>query len=326
MNEIEFERRHEAGWRSLEASLARAKPGEAAAVAPASDVPRLFRQVVAQLALARDRQYRTSLIDRLHALVLAGHLEIHGARARRRASGLAALWRFIVSTFPAHARSQWPYLAVSAAAFFGPFLGGIVAIQFFPDFVHYLVNPETLAHIQSMYAPGNARVGTREADGDLMMFGLYIANNVRIDLQAVAGGIFFGLGTLAALVGNGTFLGAVAGHLTQIGYGESFWGFVAGHSAPELVGLVLAGGAGLRIGHALVAPGRLTRGAALRLAGRDAATLLYGAALMTAGAAVIEAFWSSRASIPFAVKIAFGSAVGAVTLAYLGFGGRARGP
>src|SRR5262249_40404949 len=157
--------------------------------------------------------------------------------ARRRASGLAELWRFMVSAFPAEARRQWPYVLVSAVAFFGPFLGCILALQWYPDFVHRVVSAETLARIQSMYAPGNARFGLgREADSDLVMFGFYIANNVRIDLQSVAGGIFFGLGTLAALVFNGGFLGAIAGHLTQVGYGENFWGFVAGHAAPELFG------------------------------------------------------------------------------------------
>ncbi len=331
MNEIEFEARHEAHWRALDAALRRAKPAAKAADAgtptPAREVPRSFRRLVAQLALARDRQYRTSLIDRLHALVIGAHLAIHGARARRRDSGFARLWHFMVSTFPAEARRHWPYLLVSAIAFFGPFLGGIAAIQFFPDFVHYIVPAESLAKIQSMYAPGNARFGAgREAESDMMMFGFYIANNVRIDLQAVAGGVFFGLGTLAALIGNGTFLGAVAGHLTHIGYGENFWGFVAGHSAPELLGLVLAGAAGLRIGYALVAPGRMTRGAALRAAGSGAATLLYGAAIMTVGAAVIEAFWSSRVSIPFPAKIGFGTALAIVTVVYLAFGGRSRGP
>ena len=144
-------------------------------------------------------------------------------------------------------------------------------------------------------------------------------------VQAVAGGIFFGIGTLGALVFNGTFLGAIAGHLTQIGYGGNFWGFVAGHSAPELFGLVLSGAAGLRIGHALIAPGRMTRVAALRAAGPSVATLLYGAALMTVAAAFIEAFWSSRVSIPFAVKAGFGSAIGFVMLAYFILGGRTRG-
>jgi uncharacterized membrane protein SpoIIM required for sporulation len=323
MNEIEFEERHEAGWRALGAALA--KPGAEATV-PAREVPRRFRGLVAQLALARDRQYRTSLIDRLHALVLEGHLAVHAARVGRRFRNVRALWQWLAADFPAHVRTQGRFVLAAALAFFVPFLGAIAAIQWFPDFVYYLVSPETLARVQSMYAPGNARFGAgREAENDMMMFGFYIANNVRIDLQCLAGGILFGLGSLAALIGNGVFLGAIAGHLTEVGYGENFWGFVSGHSAFELVGLVLSGAAGLRIGHALVAPGRKRRAAALRDAGIDAAMLLTGAALLTVGAAFIEAFWSSRVAIPFGVKIAFGAILGVMTVVYLAFGGRSHG-
>lgn len=332
MSEAEFEAKHTAEWealdRAIEARRKRKKgaPAPAPEEIPAHDVPRRFRMLVAHLALARDRQYRTSLIDKLHARVIAAHLAVHGARAERRGGALAQLREFVVSGFPAEARRQWPYLLVAAIAFFGPFLGGIAVLQLFPDFVFYLASPEQLAKIQSMYAPGNMRYGTsREADTDMMMFGHYIANNVRIDFQVVAGGAFFGLGTLAALLFNGIFLGAVAGYLTQIGYGETFWGFVAGHSAPELLGLVYAGGAGLLIGHALVAPGRSTRAEALRRNGVPAARLLYGAALMTVMAAFIEAFWSSRTSLPFGIKIAFGATLGAVFFVYLAFAGRHRG-
>ena len=322
MNELEFAARHEADWAQLARTLDPPK-GERPGPAEIEEVPRRFRRLAGELAIARDRQYRTSLIDRLHALAMSAHLAVHGARAQGRRGMIAALWHFFVSEFPAEARRQWRFLAVSAAAFFGPFLGGIAVLQFYPDFVYYLVAPETLAHIQSMYAPDNVRLGAaRDADSDVMMFGFYIANNVRIDLQCLAGGAFFGLGTLAALIGNGVFLGAIAGYLTQIGYGETFWGFVAGHSAPELLGLVLSGAAGLMIGYALVAPGRLTRAAALRERGKHAATLLYGAALMTTGAAVIEAFWSSRVTIPFEVKIAVGSAVAVLVVAFLALGGR----
>jgi uncharacterized membrane protein SpoIIM required for sporulation len=280
---------------------------------------------VAHLALARDRQYRTSLIDRLHAQVIAAHLAVHGARAEKRGGAFAQFREFVTSVFPAEARRQWRYLLVAAIAFFGPFLGGIIVLQFFPDFVFYLVSPEQLAQMQSMYAPGNMRFGSaREADTDMMMFGHYIANNVRIDFQVVAGGAFFGLGTLAALLFNGIFLGAVAGYLTQIGYGETFWGFVAGHSAPELLGLVYAGGAGFMIGHALIAPGRLTRAEALRRSGIPAGRMLYGAALMTVLAAFIEAFWSSRTSLPFSIKIGFGATLAFLFFIYLAFAGRNR--
>ena len=334
MSEAEFEAKHAAEWealdRAIESGRKRKKKDAPAAAAteeiPPQDVPRRFRLLVAHLALARDRQYRASLIDKLHARVVAAHLAIHGARAERRGGALAQLREFIVSGFPAEARRQWPYLLVAAITFFGPFLGGILVLQYFPDFVFYLASPEQLAQIQSMYAPGNMRYGTaREADTDMMMFGHYIANNVRIDFQVVAGGAFFGLGTIAALLFNGIFLGAVAGYLTQIGYGETFWGFVAGHSAPELLGLVYAGGAGLLIGHALIAPGRTTRAEALRRNGVPAARLLYGAALMTVMAAFIEAFWSSRTSLPFGIKIAFGATLAAVFFIYLTFAGRQRG-
>jgi len=322
MNELQFAAKHEADWAALARTLDppkddRPKPADI------DQVPRRFRRLAGELALARDRQYRTSLIDRLHNLAMSAHLAVHGARAQGRPGMIAALWHFFVDEFPAEVRRQWRFVAASALAFFGPFLGGIVALQFFPDFVYYLVSPETLAHIQSMYAPDNMRLGAaREADSDVMMFGFYIMNNVRINLQCLAGGVFFGLGSFAALVGNGMFLGAIAGYLTQIGYGRTFWGFVAGHSAPELLGLVLAGASGLMVGYALVAPGRLTRAAALRERGRRAATLLYGAALMTTGAAIIEAFWSSRVTIPFEIKIGAGIAVAALVVAFLALGGR----
>lgn len=317
MNELEFAARHEADWQALSQAVAKGSKDEA------REVPQRFRRVVAELAIARDRQYRTSLLDRLHELVIAAHFAVHGARAATRRGMIGSLWRFFVEEFPREARRQWPFLATSAALFFVPFVGLIVALQFFPDFVYYIVSPDKVAQFQQMYDPTNGRIGAaREVDTDVMMFGFYIFNNVRIDLQCLAGGIFFGLGTIAALLFNGVFLGAIAGHLTQIGYGHTFWGFVAGHSAFELLGVVLSGASGLMIGYALVAPGRLPRLAALRERGRQAATLIYGAALMTSGAAVIEAFWSSRASLPFELKLAFGGFMITVTFTLLVFGGR----
>jgi uncharacterized membrane protein SpoIIM required for sporulation len=326
MSEIDFESRHGPEWDELASALPTGKKAKAAAKIPAAEVPRRFRRAVAELALARDRQYRTSLIDRLHSLVISAHLVVHGARAERGHGMLAALRKFIFETLPVTVRKESPFVLAAGATFFGTMLGVLAAILWHPDFVYYLLSPETLSRVQSMYAPGNDRFGAgREADGDLMMFGFYISNNVQIDLQVLAGGIFFGLGSLFFIIYNALHIGAIAGHLTQVGYGENFWGFVAGHSAFELTGLVLAGAAGLRIGHALVAPGRRSRGAALHAAGRPAAVLVYGAAMLTTAAAVIEAFWSSRVSLPLEVKIAFGVAMAVVTVVYFTFAGRTRG-
>ena len=68
-----------------------------------------------------------------------------------------------------------------------------------------------------------------------------------------------GSAALFFLAYNGAFAGALAGYLTERGLSSTFYSFVATHSAFELTAIVLSGAAGLRIGHALLAPGRLTR-------------------------------------------------------------------
>jgi uncharacterized membrane protein SpoIIM required for sporulation len=109
-----------------------------------------------------------------------------------------------------------------------------------------------------------------------------------------------------------------------MGYGENFYPFVIGHGAFELTAIVLSGAAGLRLGFALLAPGRLSRGQALLTAGRESVRILYGAAGMLVIAAFLEAFWSSAALVPPPVKYGVGAFFGAVVLLYLWLGGRTR--
>ncbi|WP_309476022.1 stage II sporulation protein M, partial [Escherichia coli] len=79
-------------------------------------------------------------------------------------------------------------------------------------------------------------------------------NNISIGLRTFAGGLLAGVGTILVLIANGVNIGAVAGHLQAIGHGDPFWRFVAGHAPLELTAIVIAGGAGLRLGLGLVAP------------------------------------------------------------------------
>src|SRR5690606_35079700 len=94
---------------------------------------------------------------------------------------------------------------------------------------------------------------------------------------------------------------------------------------PELTAIVIAGAAGLRLGLALLAPGRLRRVDALVEAGRVGARLCLGILAMLVFAAFVEAFWSSTGSIPAAVKYGVGGLLWALVLGWLAFGGRGRG-
>jgi uncharacterized membrane protein SpoIIM required for sporulation len=246
---------------------------------------------------------------------------LYGARPGRSA---ARAW-FLVAGFPRLVRASAFLIAAAATLFFGPLAALVAVLQWHPDFVYYLLDPESIAKFQEMYSPQNRRLGMRDADDNVAMFGFYIWNNVKIGFQTFATGLAFGLGTLFYLVFNGVMIGAVAGYLTGIGYGTPFWSFVSGHSAMELVAIAISGAAGLRLGAAVVAPGAPPRIAALMDAARPAVRLMYGAAAMFFVAAFIEAFWSPLTAFPPQTKYAVGAIMWAVVLGWLLLGGRARG-
>jgi len=227
------------------------------------------------------------------------------------------LAEFFLRRLPLMVREELPLVLTAALLFFGPFVLVALALQRDPDFVAYLVSPRELANLQRMYDPANPHPGMRPADSNVLMFAFYIWNNVKIGFQTFAGGMLFGLGTIFYLVVNGLQIGAAAGYLTQIGYGVPFWSFVAGHSAPELTAIVLSGAAGLRLGAALIAPGRLTRRAALTAAARRAIQLVFGAAALFTIAAFIEAFWSPVGFVSAQLKYAVGASLWSALLAYL---------
>jgi uncharacterized membrane protein SpoIIM required for sporulation len=282
-------------------------------------LPSAYRRLCQDLSLARDRNYSSPLVHALHERVLAAHQRIYGARRRIRGHWLT----FLAGGLPQLVRDESRFVLAAAALFFLPLLATLALLQWYPDGVYFLMTTENVAQFAEMYSPSAERLGRpRSASDELSMLAFYIANNVRIDFQCFAGGIAFGLGSIFFLVYNGLLIGATAGYLTQLGYIETFWGFVAGHSAPELIGAVLSGAAGLKIGLALIAPGRRRRTDALKEAARNAVRLLYGAAALTFSAAFIEALWSPSRTLPFELKIGVGIAVWIILLSYFVFAGR----
>jgi uncharacterized membrane protein SpoIIM required for sporulation len=314
MRQAPFEAMHAKEWDEFDSFLEHKKtpPFDPA------EMPKRYRRVCHALALAHDRRYSPDLVDRLNRLALRGHHLLYQNRGRQSQRALD----FLRAGFPQLVRDEWRTVGAAAALFFVP-LGALIAVlQAWPEFVHYLLSPDQLAQYHAMYDPANKQLGMRGSDTSVAMFGFYIWNNVRIGFQTFAGGMLFGVGSVWFLAANGVIIGAVAGYLTEVGYRDTFWSFVAGHSAPELLAIVLSGAAGLKMGLALISPGGLTRKSALMAAAKPAVRLMYGAAIMFMFAAFVEAFWSPIRSLPFESKIAAGLGGWALALAYFALAGR----
>ena len=331
MKQLAFEAAHEAGWQAFEALLDALEKGRGHHLQVSRELERLgcevdpqglpvrYRRLCHHLALARERRFSVGLVDRLNRLVLRGHHALYGLRPR----GGAKLVDLLAREFPARVRALWRPVLLAAALFWGPTLALIVAVPRVPELAFLVEDPQALAEAERMFSDGGRRFGRKDqSETDVVMFGFYVWNNVRIDFQAFAAGLLLGLGSVFFLFWNGLHGGAVIGHLLATGHGRNLFSFVITHSALEITALVFAGAAGLWLGWAVLSPGRRARPLALRTAGAEALPLVSGAAIMTVLAALLEAFWSSSASVPVAAKFSAGAILWTLVAAYFCFAGR----
>jgi uncharacterized membrane protein SpoIIM required for sporulation len=113
--------------------------------------------------------------------------------------------------------------------------------------------------------------------------------------------------TIGLLAYNGIMVGALAGLTIQSGNFSVFVRYVAPHGILELSCFAVAGAAGLRLGMALIDPGRLPRGEALRRQARPAVVIVIGAALCLVVAGLTEGFVTPHAlPVPAAVAVGVG--------------------
>ncbi len=281
----------------------------------------LYRQICQQYALAKQRHYSPQLVAQLHQRMMIGHQLIY----QRKTGYLQKILGFIFYGFAATVRQHKRLFWLAFALFYVPLLLMMVGCYLNHDLIYSVMSPAQVAEMASMYDPANRVIGRaaeRQADTDVMMFGVYISNNIGIDFQLYASGLFFGVGTIVSTVYNGVVIGAVAGHLTQLGFGSTFWPFVGGHGSFELTAAVIASAAGLRLAQPLISPNPYSRKDAFIIAGKQSIQLLLGAALMTFLAAFIEAFWSSSTLIPNAVKYGVALVLWLLVGGYLLFAGR----
>jgi uncharacterized membrane protein SpoIIM required for sporulation len=329
----QFEERYAPVWAELERGLVALESGRAAkrrkaaaakdAAGPApggARIAQLYRQCCEHMALARERAYPVHLVARLEALTARAHQHIY----RRHDYGLAALGDLVRFDIPAAVRALRWHVLVAFIAFAGPLIAMGIATWHDPHFVLTVASVQEARSFDRMYGPEAAEHLGRTSGDDWHMFGFYILNNIGIAFQCFATGLALGLGSLFMLGFNGLKSGAVAGYLVARGDAGRFFSFVVTHGAFELTAIVLAGAAGLRLGHALLAPGRHGRVDALRRAAVQTAPVMYGVFAMLLTAAAFEAFWSSAGWIAPGVKYGVGGACWAVVLAYLTLQGRGR--
>lgn len=303
-----------ADWRELEGILSQ---GASLATLDGPSISRaaaLYRSLSNDLILCRARA-TPDLVAYLDSLASRAHSALYGAEPFRAPALLSLLTR----DFPIAFRRNIAFFAAASALFLIPCTIGVVLALFVPHAASEILPRSTLDHMAEMYS-GGFDAGRSEGT-DASMAGFYVYNNVGIAFRCFATGILFGLGSVFFLIYNGLNIGVVAGWVTASGFGHNIGTFMCGHGPFELTAIVIAGAAGLRMGHATIVTQGRTRIGALRQAAPDLVRLIVGAAVMLLIAAAIEGFWSPSA-IAAPVKWAASVVFSLLVTAYLAFAGR----
>ncbi|MFN8531633.1 MAG: stage II sporulation protein M [Anaerolineae bacterium] len=307
-----FIKARENDWKRLEALMKRAASSKRLQPDEIRELGGLYRTVMSDLAIAQ-RDYPTHQVTLfLNQLLMRAHSFIYQNDVTQVSKG----WATVLQTIPQTFRQMAVLMLISCALLLIP-----AVIAYRAAFVNPSIAPmlgleeqrQVLAeHSTWVDIPLNERPTAST---------FVITNNIRIAILAFAGGVSFGLFSMYVLTFNGLVLGAVLGLAAHYGMADDLASFIVGHGFLELSIIIIAGGAGLSLGWALLNPGRLTRLNALVVTARRSVNLALLAVPMLIAAGLIEGF-ISPSNLPPMIKLAIGLSAAAFLYAYLLLAGR----
>lgn len=263
----------------------------------------LYRESAADLALARQRFGAEPFVARLEDLVGRARTLVYSSEKRRFSVG----W-FVTTGYWRRIRERPALLAITVLLLVVPAaLSAVWAVRD-PAAASGLV-PDEYTSVTVPREPGQD-LGV-PADEQAELSGVILTNNIRVTIVAFAGGILFAVPAALILIYNAVLLGTVLGMALWAGNGEVAVELIAPHGFLELSCMVVGAVAGIRMGWALVDPGRRRRTDALVAEARPAVEIILGTMAWLIVAGIVEGF-VTPAGLGLGPALAVGLGLGAV--------------
>jgi uncharacterized membrane protein SpoIIM required for sporulation len=296
-------------WNRLESLLATATKHGVRALhrSELRELGLLYRQSATDLSALREDPGGQQFARYLNQLLGRAHNIIYSARK----SSPIGILRFYRYEYPAIFRRLYLYFGAALALFAAGAVLGVVLTAASPEFMHRVLGPHMVDTIERKQMWTHSIVSIKPLASSRIM-----TNNMSVAFIAFAAGITAGVGSIFLLFFNGLMMGVISAACSMSGMSVSLWSFVAPHGVLELPAIFIAGGAGLRLAHALLFPGVLSRRDSLAIGGNEAVRLLLGSIPMLMIAGVIEAFFSPT-DVPAGMKFLFAGALFSLLVIYL---------
>ena len=296
-------------WDRLALLLAQAGNGGLGQLSRAEleELALLYRQVAADLSVLRRDATARSYTDHVNELLTRAHHIIYSGRK----TSARSLFRFLRDDYPAIFQRQLPFVLASLLISVAWGLFGAALTSARPDFMRHFVGPAMIATMERHEMWTKSVVSMAPTASSYIM-----TNNLSVSFATFAGGVAFGLGTFFYLYVNGMMLGVIGAACHQYAMSLALWSFVAPHGALELPSILVAGGAGLRLGYSMLFPGSLRWKESVALGGMEATRLVSGIIPLLVLAGLLEGFFSPSHA-PVWLKFTVGGLLSSLLLLWL---------
>ncbi len=306
-----------------------------------ADLPGLYRKALSDLSLLRTSGQQPGVQQELGKLCNRAHSLLYSGSLNRRRVGLI---RYLLQDVPRAVCSYRWYILATAV---------LMALFAVIGWFHSSIDRDLAGAVLSDRMVGGIETSLKAArqqqdlglaaqiprEQRLAMATAITVNNISVSVRAFVLGIFGGVFSILIIAFNGYMLGVVwqiyfsTAPGIEVNLPLYFISGIAPHGFIELPAICLAGGAGMLLGFSWLFPGARPRGQALREAATGAGRIMVACAVTLVFAGLIEGFITPL--LPPAglgieawywAKIAFGTCVFLLWLAWLMAGGRRQVP
>ncbi|MDR6785883.1 putative membrane protein SpoIIM required for sporulation [Pedobacter africanus] len=288
MREALFVKQNSGKWKSYE-QLQTTNPDELA---------ERFIDITNDLAYAKTFYPKSRTTAYLNGLAAGLHQSIYKNK-KEDTSRFITFWKFelpeLFYTYRRQLLYAFLFFLISGAM-------GVLSAKYDDTFVRLILGDGYVNMTNENIAKGDP-FGVYKRQGPVEMFFMIAINNVYVSLLTFLSGIFLSVGPVFMLLRNGIMLGSFEYYFFSRGLGAESILVIWIHGTLEISAIIIAGAAGLVLGHGLLFPKTYTRFQAFKNSAKDGTKIALGLVPIFIVAAFFEGFITRYTHMPLWLSI-----------------------